>query len=567
MPTSLATLVDAIERSGVIPASRAAEVRKLSQATGIDDDDALLQRLVSTNLLTQFQAGELREGRYRRLRIGDYVLCDLLGVGGMGTVYRARNVRNGAIVALKVLGERYKHDAGMRARFRLEAKTGMAVQHPGLVRTLFLGQTDDVFGEVDYVVMELFEGIALHELVGTRGPRTWPAACDLIAQAAEALGCLHDAGMVHRDIKPDNLLVDRHGTVKLVDFGLSFLGTRLCEEEFSLAMIFGHDCLGTADYMPPEQADDSMQADVRSDIYSLGATLFTLLTGRRPFEETTRKAQIEAHRTQAVRSVCELNPELPQFAETLIGRLMSKSPSDRPDSTQALLAALRPHARREPVPFDFERLLRGRARLAARKISGGGTSTGSSRKSSATRVDSSIVSPTSGQATLETDVARPAGRRKRQTETTPRIRTQADGESGLNAARLGDGSAPLGGAGPASLIFDDGNVFHLAKSGYAIGRGDDNDLQLDAADLSSRHAQLSFDGRRWWISDQNSKNGVRVNSRRVQESPLESGDRITLGVSVTFRFAAGRSQALRDGLLWASVAAAALLAGLLIWLS
>ena len=174
MPITGVTLIEAIERSGVISPAQSGALRTASA-----DDEALLGQLVASKLLTPFQASEFREGRHRRLRIGDYVLSDLLGVGGMGTVYRARDVRDGQTVAIKVLAERYKHDAGMRARFRLEAKTGMAVRHPGLVRTLALGETDDVFGEVDYVVMELFEGIALHELVGMRGPLSWPAACDI----------------------------------------------------------------------------------------------------------------------------------------------------------------------------------------------------------------------------------------------------------------------------------------------------------------------------------------------------------------------------------------------------
>ena len=558
MPITGATLIEAIERSGVIPPARAGALRSAG-----DDGESLLQQLVASKQLTSFQAGEIREGRHRRLRIGDYVLSDLLGVGGMGTVYRARDVRDGQTVAIKVLAERYKHDAGMRARFRLEAKTGMAVRHLGLVRTLALGETDDVFGEVDYVVMELFEGIALHELVGMRGPRSWPAACDIIAQGAAALGCLHDAGMIHRDIKPDNLLIDRFGVVKLVDFGLSFLGTRLCEDEFSLAMIFGHDCLGTADYMPPEQADDSMQADARSDIYSLGATLFTLLAGRRPFEESTRRDQIHAHRTRPVPSICEVNPSLPPAADELIGRMMSKSPADRPGSAEELLAELRPHARREAVPFDFEQLLRGRARLAAKRISGRGTSSGGSRKTGPPKVSSSFVSPTPGQATLETDVARPGTRRAESSDPTP-ARSAAHRRSAsktFSEPTVGEKKLARG-----RLVFEDGQVVILTKSGFSIGRAADNDLTLDAGDLSSRHAQLSFDGGRWWISDQNSKNGVRVNGHVVKETPLVSADRVKLAGSVSFRFESNRSTRAGRRLLWLLFFVTAALAGSLLWL-
>ncbi|MBL8852033.1 MAG: serine/threonine protein kinase, partial [Planctomycetaceae bacterium] len=273
MATTTSVLLEALERSGIHNAEQRRAAQDVIAGANTGDDAAIADALIKARLLTRYQADELLAGRYRKLRIDRYVLKGIVGVGGMGTVFRAVDTQSGQDVAVKVLAERFKHDAGMRARFRLEARIGMQLQHERIVRTLALGETDDVFGEVDYVVMELFDSIALHELVALNGPFDWSAACDMACQAAEGLASLHQQGLVHRDVKPDNLLLNAQGEVKLVDFGLAYLGTDLCGEEFSLAMIFGHDCLGTPDYMPPEQADDSLSATARADVYALGGTL------------------------------------------------------------------------------------------------------------------------------------------------------------------------------------------------------------------------------------------------------------------------------------------------------
>lgn len=527
--------LETVERSGVIPRARLGELEQVVVRVDHQDDVALAAALVSTGLLTPFQADELLQGRHRNLQIDRYVLTGILGVGGMGSVYRARDTESGQEVALKVLSECFKHDAGMRARFRLEARLGMQVAHENLVRTLDLGVTDDVFGEVDYMVMELFEGIALHELVGLQGPLDWPTACDVISQAAAALAAMHRQGFVHRDVKPDNILVDTSGRVKMVDFGLAFLGTKLCEEEFSLAMIFGHDCLGTADYMPPEQADDSMRADQRSDVYSLGATLYTALTGTRPYKGKSRTAVIDAHRHQPSPVPSRITPSLPKVADETVARMMSKSPDVRFPNMETVAAALQPHARRRAVPFDFAKLLRLRAKLAERKRRGVRNTASNIRSSSAGRISSSLVTPTQTIARAETDLKRgkPAG------QSAPGVApgAQADVNTANAAEQLLLGMAPVESAvpHPAQLTFDDGGVTWLTRSGYSVGRGPENDLRFDFGDLSGRHCQLSFDGANWWILDLGSKNGVRVNGKPVKEQILRPGDRVKLAQSVSFR--------------------------------
>ncbi len=528
--------LETLERSGVIPPSRLHELHDAVKRVDHHDDVALADALARAGLLTPFQAQELLHGRHRNLRIDQYVLTGILGVGGMGNVYRARNVETGQEVAVKVLAECFKHDAGMRARFRLEARLGMQVEHENLVRTLGLGVTDDVFGEVDYMVMELFEGIALHELVGLQGPLDWPTACDVISQAAAALSAMHKQGFVHRDVKPDNILLDAAGRVKIVDFGLAFLGTKLCEEEFSLAMIFGHDCLGTADYMPPEQADDSMRADQRSDVYALGATLYTALTGTRPYKGKTRSAVIDAHRHQPSPVPTRTVPSLPPVADEVVGRMMSKSPDERFPSMEAAAAALRPHAQRRPIPFDFTKLLRVRAKLAERKRRGVRNTASNIRSSSAGRISSSLVTPTQTIARAETDLKRGKSVNVRSAAgLAPGVQTDVNTANAAEQLLLGMAPVESAVPHPAQLTFDDGGVTWLTRSGYSVGRGPENDLRFDFGDLSGRHCQLSFDGANWWILDLNSKNGVRVNGRPAKEQILRPGDRVKLAQSVSFR--------------------------------
>ncbi len=530
MTIAASTLLQAVERSGIVPPARWRAVAERLERTDLSDDEQVARWLVANRVLTPFQAAELLGGRYRRLRIDSCVLIDILGFGGMGTVYRALDTRTRQRVALKVLAERFKHDAGMRARFQLEARTGMLAIHPHIARTLELGQTDDVFGEMDYVVMDLVEGIALHELISLHGAPDWPTAADIILQSAQALGCLHAHGMVHRDVKPDNLLVTHDGGVKLVDFGLAFLGTKVCDDEFSLTMIFGHDCIGTADYMSPEQAVDSMAADFRSDVYSLGCTFYALLTARRPFLAKGRQELIEAHRAQQVPSARARVPGIPPELDAVVAKMMAKDPARRYATMADVAAALRPFARRQPIKFDFDDLLRRRAKLAEKKQRGSRAGATMLRQSSAPRIEAHVPTHTPVDTAIDhqTSTQAPSGG----VPPAPFAPSAADAAEQL-ISELAPASRAV--VVPAKLTFNDGKHLLLIKSGYCAGRSSDNDLTFDAPDLSSRHCQLSFDGATWWVQDLDSKNGIRVNGNRVKEHPLRPGDRVQLAGSVSFR--------------------------------
>lgn len=364
------TFLDQLLKSRIHSAERIAAFRDSSIVADAADDIQIAQAAVQSGLLTKFQAEEILNGRARRLRVGDYALKEILGFGGMGTVYIGQHVEDGNRGAVKLLGEQFKHDSGMRARFQLEARSGMQFSHPRLVRTLDYGQIQDLFGDIDYMVMELVEGVTLLEGVTfSDGPMKWDAACDVICQAAEGLAYLHEQGVVHRDVKPDNILIDMQGHAKLLDFGLTLVDQTALSDEFSLAMIFGHDCLGTADFIPPEQSLDSLQVDHRADIYSLGCTLFVALTAHRPFHAQDRGAMVRAHRTDPRPRIDRYNQMVPREVGDLVERMMSIEAAERPQTVSEVIEALAPFRRRRNWAFEFNQVLAQRRQLKRKILS------------------------------------------------------------------------------------------------------------------------------------------------------------------------------------------------------
>lgn len=343
-----------------------------AQATWDPDasDVEVATAAVRAKLISKFQAEEILNGRGRHLVIDEYTLLDILGYGGMGTVYVARHQTTGQFVALKLLGEQTKHDPGIRTRFQLEARAGMKLDHPKLVKTYKFGTIQALYGETEYVVMELVQGVTLLEGISmSSGPLKWDAATDVICQAAEGLNYLHGLGMVHRDVKPDNILVEVDGDAKLLDFGLTLADEAGFEDEFSLAMIFGHDCLGTADFIPPEQSLDSLKVDGRADIYSLGCTLYTALTARRPFPGLSRVETVKAHRTQPRPRIESVNPKVPKELCDIVEKMMAINPDDRPANMSDVISQLEKFRKRRNWAFEFNQILNQRKEFRKKYLS------------------------------------------------------------------------------------------------------------------------------------------------------------------------------------------------------
>ena len=347
--------LDVLRKSELLPES---VIESAARRYGLDSrmpsrDVALI--LVKYGLLTRFQAERLLEGYSRGFFVADFKLLEILGNGGMGHVYLAEESGSGREVALKMLPKRQQTEPGLVARFQLEARAGQMLDHPNIVRTLKLERFDGVYGDVFCMVMDFVKGITLEELISLRHFVAYPLACDLVYQAATGIQFAHESGLIHRDVKPANLMVNSNGTVKILDFGLSLITED--EDEFSLAMIFGQDCLGTADFIAPEQSLESYKADARSDVYGLGCTLYSTISGRVPFPYKTTKDKIDAHRTKQARSLSELKPDTPPELIAIVEKCMRKKPDKRFQTAAELAAAIKPFAKREPVPFDFQTIL------------------------------------------------------------------------------------------------------------------------------------------------------------------------------------------------------------------
>jgi serine/threonine protein kinase len=325
--------LDALRHSGLLAAELLdAQVRRSAAEGPPEHARELADRFVRDGLLTPFQAGELLHGRWQSLVIaGKYAVLAPIGSGGMGQVLLCEHLVMRRRSAVKVLPARLTADPAAVERFRREARAIAALDHPNIVRAYDVDTADDVH----FLVMEYVDGVPLQELVAGWGPVEVSAAADYIAQAARGLQHAHEAGWVHRDVKPANLLLDRGGTVKLLDLGLA----RLLEDTTE-PLTGSSEPLGTADYLAPEQATDSHAADIRADVYGLGATLYFLLTGQPPFVDGTPAQKILWHQTRPPRPIGDIRPEVPTGMAAVLDRMLAKDPAERYQAPTEVAEAL-----------------------------------------------------------------------------------------------------------------------------------------------------------------------------------------------------------------------------------
>ncbi|MGH7169564.1 MAG: serine/threonine-protein kinase [Gemmataceae bacterium] len=266
--------------------------------------------------------------------LGEYDVLERLGGGGMGEVYKARHRRLDKLVALKLLPIGSRHAPDQLTRFLREMKTIGGLDHVNVVEAHDAGEQAGVV----YLVMKLVEGVDLGTLIRQRGPLPVAEACELARQAALGLQYLHERGLIHRDIKPSNLMRTPDGTLKILDLGLARWRVAAAGAE---ELTEAGQLMGTPDYLAPEQARSAADADIRADLYGLGATLIYLLTGRAPFAHRQGiYEKLEAHRTEKPPDVRSLRPEAPPALAALLDRLLAKRPEDRPRTPKEVAAAL-----------------------------------------------------------------------------------------------------------------------------------------------------------------------------------------------------------------------------------
>jgi serine/threonine protein kinase len=332
--------LDCVRKSKLIdPARLEGVLAPLRQAGRLPESPSrLAQLLVREGLLTNFQAEQILRGRYKAFFIsGKYKVLARLGVGGMGTVFLCEHVQMRRKVAVKVLPKDKAEDPAALARFQREARAAATLNHPNIVRAHDVGRE----GKLHFLVMEYVDGGSFQEIVTRCGPLSVERAVHYIAQVAAGLQHAYKAGLIHRDVKPGNILLDRAGVVKILDMGLARFS--LDETDDLTRRHQGGSVLGTADYLAPEQAMDSHNVDIRADIYSMGFTLYFLLTGTTPFGETKSIAQkLIWHQTREPRPVRELRADVPEGLADVAARMMEKDPRRRYQTPADVIAALKP---------------------------------------------------------------------------------------------------------------------------------------------------------------------------------------------------------------------------------
>ncbi len=319
-----------LEKSKLLSTEQLADARRAGQ--GSDDPKTIAKALARKDLITWWQAGRLLAG-HSSFFLGKYKLIELLGRGGMGSVFLGRHVTMNRRVALKILPRRIAKDPASLKRFLSEARTIAALDHPNIVQAYSVDNQRDLY----YIVMEYVDGWDLKQLVEADGPMDYQTAADYIRQAADGLAHGHGHGIIHCDIKPSNLLLNKQGVVKIVDMGLNRLTGG---NENQVGEQQENRVLGSVDYQAPEQALESSDFDHRADIYSLGCTLYFLLTGHPPFPEGTLSERIMKHQKQQPRRITEQRPDAPAGLVKICQKMMAKRAEDRYQSAEELSRVL-----------------------------------------------------------------------------------------------------------------------------------------------------------------------------------------------------------------------------------
>ncbi|HYH67039.1 MAG TPA: protein kinase [Urbifossiella sp.] len=351
VPNSVEELIQLIRKSGMVDEGRLTNyLQRREFARGLPTDPReFAEDMVRDGVLTNFQAEQFLLGKWRGFTIGKYKLLERVGVGGMGQVFLCEHMFMKKRVAVKVLPPAKADQPAALGRFYREARAAGSLQHPNIVRTHDIDQD----GNLHFLVMDYVDGTNLLDVVKKHGPMDLGRAASYIRQVALALDNAFRAGIIHRDIKPGNVLIDRRGTAKLLDMGLA----RFFKDHTDQLTVKYDDkiVLGTADYVAPEQVANSHAVDIRADIYGLGATYYFLLAGHPPFPSGTVSQKLLWHRTKEPTPIREIRPDVPDEVAAILARMMAKDPKARyqtPAQVAAELEAVVPAV--VPLPAEEE---------------------------------------------------------------------------------------------------------------------------------------------------------------------------------------------------------------------
>ena len=304
-------------------------------------DRKLASQLVKMKVITAYQADQLLSGR-RKLKLGTYVITDWIGQGGMGQVFKAVHEMLGRECAIKVL-PLHKNTPDSISNFRREIRAQAKLDHANLVRAFDAGKD----GSVHYLVVEYVPGTDLRRYVRTKGKLTVQLAANIVKQAAEGLAHAHERDLIHRDVKPGNILVTPDGTAKVSDLGLAFYINDANDPRIG-------KIVGTADYLSPEQIKTPLEVTTVSDIYSLGCTLYYAITGKVPFPGGTPKSKARRHLEETPWHPRRFNEEVSDEFVDLIGDMMEKNPAERIQTAEEVAERLAPWASDESLLVSDE---------------------------------------------------------------------------------------------------------------------------------------------------------------------------------------------------------------------
>ena len=352
VPSSVEELLQLIRKSGMVDDAKLTNYlvrRQVGRGELPTDVRDAADALVHDGVITYFQAEQFLLGKWRGFTIGKYKLLERVGVGGMGQVFLAEHMYMKRHVAVKVLPPAKAEQPAALGRFYREARAAGSLEHRNIVRTLDIDQD----GNLHYIVMEYVNGSNLLDVVRKFGPMDVGRAAHYARQIALGLDYAFRAGIIHRDVKPGNVLLDRDGAAKILDMGLA----RFYNDTADLLTVKYDDkiVLGTADYVAPEQVAHSHGADVRADVYGLGASLYFLLAGHPPFPSGTVSQKLLWHRTKDPTPIRQIRPEVPEGLAAVVTKMMAKNPADRYQTPAEAAAALAPWVPAVvPPPADEE---------------------------------------------------------------------------------------------------------------------------------------------------------------------------------------------------------------------
>jgi len=338
-PANIDDFVKLIRKSGMIEEHRLDAYLDKLKANGSMTTDVkkLAGYMVKDGLLTYFQAEQFLLGKWRGFTIGKYKLLERIGFGGMGQVFLCEHMYMRRRVAIKVLPPAKAEEPAALGRFYREARAAAALDHPNIVRTHDIDQD----GNLHFLVMEYVDGSSLLDIVKKSGPMDVKRATHYIWQSAQGLDHAHRVGVIHRDIKPGNILVDRFGASKILDMGLArFYHT---DDDMLTLKYDEKSVLGTADYVAPEQTVNSHDVDVRADLYSLGATFYFLLAGHPPYPDGTIAQKLIAHQTKTPTPIRQFRPDVPEELAAILSKLLAKQVEDRFQTPEEVCAAMQPY--------------------------------------------------------------------------------------------------------------------------------------------------------------------------------------------------------------------------------